>query len=467
MILNKIETTPFKDYGALEEEISFEIDYEFEYDKPAPFLNEKMRRWSVVEKLKKTYFWRTRAISDCSKVFNCKCMFSTLMLSLFISLLIIGARTILFNKAFGPPAYDFIIVGGGSAGSIVTRKLVDSGARVLLLEAGEYTDSETTTSSHLIPTFSIFDIPILWSAIINLPKFTWTGFQSSDIIVGKGLGGSGFLNSMIYLRGLASDLEKWKLPGWNWETILSHYRSLEKYQKNSLSESIPIHYGGDGLLGISKPIYYDLFSKFFVEASQNSNISFLEDFNDPNSVRSGVGFYHFLIENGERASASKACLEDLLISKSPKLDLEMKATVRRILFNRLDNTLLPDYEENLPYNKLKAYGVEYEQDGIVKTALLGLNSAFLQSSKVFEDVRSVILTSGAIMTPKILMNSGIGDPEELKHANIDSVLDNFQVGKNLHDHPAVPIIMKTSSKLAASNIFQLLFNNPSTNHIFI
>lgn len=164
------------------------------------------RRWSVIEKLRQQYYCRIRSCIDCYRVVNWKCLLATFMLLVFFPLTILFARSILFNKTFGPETYDFIVVGSGPAGSMVTRKLVDAGARVLLLEAGGPTqvalggiafNNAGDSSLNSITAANMFDIPLLWSSILQFPEYVWTNVKNADVLLAKGLGGSDIASAMV------------------------------------------------------------------------------------------------------------------------------------------------------------------------------------------------------------------------------------------------------------------------------
>lgn len=500
-ILEKQIPAP-KKYGSMTPfEISEEVE-DFDLFVPSEHTDWKSptneRRWSVIDKFDRRYYCRIRSCSDCLSILNCRCLFSTAMLGTFVILAAIFMRSVLYTsdsnlQAFGF-GFDYIIIGGGPAGSVVTSRLVAKGAKVLLLEAGTNTQYDLGGTDYFGGPITRFDIPLLWSSISHFGAFHWHGFNIPNVLIAKALGGCGVHNAMLYVRALATDIHGWKLEDWTWENILRIYISLETFTVLDEGAKVPPFHGTNGPVMTARPSYVDQMAPEFVSSAVQSGIKFTVDFNDPDGGREGVGYYHFNIKDGMRDSAAREFLGPLMKSKSSLFSLELNATVRRIILapietptpkpttatspSRLLSSMMSSalsflsfgsdtpqddpslssakrhiVDDESTVTKYEAIGVEYEQDNSIKRAYLkrwSKTSSILPSFSKFDSSRSVIVTAGAIMTPKILMNSGIGPTKVLTDAGIDVKVDSPRVGKNLQDHPSVGLSIKISPAIAAS-----------------
>jgi choline dehydrogenase-like flavoprotein len=301
--------------------------------------------------------------------------------------------------------FDHIVVGGGAAGCVVAAKLVEGGARVLLLEAGH---------SHRHP---LLDMPPGIFKMINGSKFMryhqtvpqeHLGGRVHDIPQGHVLGGGSSVNAQVYMRGRPADYEEWhellccdnEYPGWSWADVLPHFRGME--DNNRLHDE---RHGVGGPLLVSDPGYIDDVSRWFVQTVQALGEPFNADFNGP--TQRGVGFYQFMNRSGRRSSAAYAFIAPL--ADDSRLTLRLNAAVRHI-----------DLENG------SAVGVTYRD-------------ARRREQRAFAD-GEVILAAGALVTPQLLMLSGIGPAEHLRAHGLACVADLPGVGENLIDHPEVPIV---------------------------
>jgi choline dehydrogenase-like flavoprotein len=301
--------------------------------------------------------------------------------------------------------YDHIVVGGGAAGCVAAARLIEAGRRVLLLEAGY---------SHHHP---LLDMPPGIFKMINgskymhyhhtLPQEHLEG-RVHDIPQGNVLGGGTSVNAQVYMRGRPSDYAEWDelLRGnnagirWDWENVLPHFRGMEG--NNRLFDE---RHNSEGPLLVSDPGYIDDVSRWFVQSMQGLGLPFTPDFNGES--QKGVGFYQFMNRRGKRSSAAYAFIEPL--KENPRLSLKLQARVSRIL---IENG--------------RARGVVYrDRRGAEHT--------------VHAD-SDVVISSGALITPKLLMLSGIGPADELDALGIAALADLPGVGQNLMDHPEVPIL---------------------------
>jgi choline dehydrogenase len=309
-----------------------------------------------------------------------------------------------------PERFDYIIIGGGSSGCVAAARLVkEGGARVLLLEAGY---------SHRHP---LLDMPPGIFKMIRNSKYMryhhtvpqdHLGGRAHDIPQANVLGGGSSVNAQVYIRGRPSDYEEWHeslhgdndYPGWQWKDVLPHFRAMEGNDRlyNDL-------HGANGPLQVSDPGHIDDFSRWFVQAVQALGVPFTHDFNGPN--QHGVGFYQFMNRRGRRSSAAYAFLAPL--ANDRRLTIRLRSRVRRI---EIENG--------------RATGVTY-RDG------KGVDH------QVFAD-GEVIVAAGSLITPQLLMLSGIGQADQLKAYGVPCLVNLPGVGENLIDHPEVPLIATAS-----------------------
>jgi choline dehydrogenase-like flavoprotein len=304
-----------------------------------------------------------------------------------------------------PQSYDVIVVGSGSAGAVVTRRLVDAGARVLLLEAGGPDENPAIHDPARI--WELWDGPDDW-AYKTVPQTGCAG-RVLDIPRGKVLGGSTSLNGMIYIRGHRSDYDHWAYlgnQGWTYEDVLPLFKRSEDFDRGE-SE----FHGAGGELPVVADYEPHPFHASAVEAAQEAGVPFNPDHNG--AELDGVGFAQLMIKDGRRQSAAVTFLRPVL--DRPNLTVWTSARAHRLLFEG-DRCL----------------GVEYRRDGQIGRA---------------NAEHEVVVSGGTLESPKLLLLSGIGDPSELGGLGIDVVVGLPGVGKNLHDHSLSPVIYSASRAL--------------------
>lgn len=308
--------------------------------------------------------------------------------------------------------FDHIVVGGGSSGCVAAARLVtDSGARVLLLEGGH-------SNRH-----PLLDMPPGIFKMINGSKFmryhktepqAHLNGRIHDIPQANVLGGGSSVNAQVYMRGRPSDYDEWDsllrsendYPGWDWKHVLPHFVGMEG--NNRLCNE---RHGAAGPLLVSDPGHIDDLSRWFVQSVQAIGEPFNHDFNG--ASQRGVGFYQFMNRRGKRSSAAYAFLAPL--RDNSNLTVRLNARVRRI------------ESENG-----RAVGVTYRDASGV-------------DRKAFCD-GEVIVAAGSLVTPQLLMLSGIGAPDQLREHGITCVSALPGVGENLIDHPEVPIVAMANGR---------------------
>ncbi len=290
--------------------------------------------------------------------------------------------------------YDFIIAGGGSAGCALAARLSeDADVRVLLLEAGG-------TDKGLL-----FQIPAGFAKMTKgVASWGWSTVPQRNMqervlwyTQAKVLGGGSAINAQIYTRGNAADYDAWESQhgchGWNFRTVLPYFRRAEGNQR-----FVNEFHGGDGPLGVSMPLAPLPIADAFIKAAQQYGIPYNPDFNG--AQQAGVGFYQLTQRDGKRSSAASAYVRP----NAGRNNLEVRTGV---FINRI---VIENH---------RAVGVEI-RDG--------------SRNIVIRADREVIITSGAIGSPKLLLQSGIGPADELKQIGVTPQHDLPGVGRNLHDH---------------------------------
>jgi choline dehydrogenase len=301
-----------------------------------------------------------------------------------------------FDPPHIPDAVDIVVVGSGSGGAAATRRLVDAGHEVLLLEAGEDGRGQ-----------ALLQDPLRWMQIAGGP-FDWGHHYAPDpatlnraipIPRGRVLGGSGTTNAMMWYRGHPADYDRWAdlgCDGWGFADCLPAFRASEDWAGPPSSLR-----GQGGPLRVAPPADPHPLALAMIEAADQAGLPVISDANGPSNE--GAALSNFNIADGRRHGPAEGYLAPVI--DAPNLTIALGARALALVW-RGD----------------RAAGLRVAHRGAVLTVTAR---------------RGVVLAAGAFETPRLLILSGVGGAAALAALGIAQVIDAPEVGRNLQDHPLV------------------------------
>lgn len=304
--------------------------------------------------------------------------------------------------------FDYVVVGGGSAGCVIASRLVAAGVSVCLLEAGPV---DRNPFIHMPAGFvkTLFNPAITWQ--FQAEASEWTGGRKISTTQGRTMGGSSSVNGMVFVRGQSDDYDVWSQRGnrgWSYASVLPYFRRIERRVSD---DADPTYRGSEGNLPVTDVDWSHPLCEAFIAGAAGLGFPRNPDYNG--ATQAGVGYYQRVIHRTRRVSANRAYLHP--IRKSANLRIVTSAQANAITFTGRCAT-----------------GVRFRRDG--DPAVHAVTAR-----------REVIVSAGAANSPKLLQLSGIGDPALLARHGIAVVHGLTSVGENLSDHYSPRIVARVKN----------------------
>ena len=296
--------------------------------------------------------------------------------------------------------FDYVIIGGGSGGCVVAARLAaESGGTVALIERGR---KDTNRWIHIPATFFKALNGQDAEAVMSEPDLSLDG-RNFPVPQGNVLGGGSSVNGMLYMRGQAEDYNDWSTEygcdGWSFEDVLPTFKRQEANQQFNNA-----YHGTQGRLVVDGPSAPHPVSKLLIEATISAGVPSTDDFNGES--QEGAGWYQVTASGGQRQSAAFCFLK-------PELDRE---------------------------NLLVLTGHTVRRIRIVNRRATAIEATDVEGKDVLIHAsKQIILSAGSFQTPKLLMLSGVGPPDELSRHGIDIIHELDGVGRNYQDHVGAPV----------------------------
>ncbi|RKJ95070.1 GMC family oxidoreductase [Alicycliphilus denitrificans] len=305
--------------------------------------------------------------------------------------------------------FDYVIVGAGSAGSVLAGRLAEAGHTVCVLEAGP---RDANPFIHIPAGYikNLFNDRLVWR--FRSGPIAGTDGRTIELTQGKVVGGSGSINGLVYNRGQRADFDGWAAlgnPGWGYEDVLPYFKKGE----TRLGPADERYRGRSGPLIVTDPITPGPLCDLFIEAAKSLGYPYVPDSNA--EAQDGVGPWQFMIDTRgiapRRLSSARAYLHPAL--KTGRVSLRTESPATRVLLEGR-----------------RAVGVRYRAGGT------GAPEREVRAR------REVIVAAGALNTPRLLQISGIGDADHLRSIGVRPVVDLPGVGANLVDHFNLRVAVK-------------------------
>ncbi|KAI0071403.1 alcohol oxidase [Panus rudis PR-1116 ss-1] len=328
----------------------------------------------------------------------------------------VGAAVPYTEEGIEQYTYDYIVVGGGTAGCVLASRLSEiPGVSVLVIERGRHADKWADRVPLISANFFRKDSP---SAMWDSAPMEHVNNRTFQVLSGEGLGGGSLINSSVYMRGLRSDWDSWNQLGWSYDELLPYFKKSE----TSFDHPDPAYRGQEGPWVNQTPRWFNYKPlNFYRDACVALGIPHVKDINGPDVPATALCTSNLTIDKQmKRVSTAAAFLPKSL------------CLARRSHLKICTNTLARQLDiETTTSGILRARGVYMESSS---SAASGANPVFYVRAR-----KEIILSAGALATPQLLLLSGIGPKEHLVSKGINVVHDLPGVGSNLQDHCLVPV----------------------------